>query len=120
MNRKVKLGFATDYFPLTKGSYELTLQNKETVKETEAGTLQRDIKRLGVPHLSVSSTVNDTWYQKLQQYYVTGQSVTISYYSPATLAEATFDGFIQNLRYALKKDNGTETDWDVSFEVTAY
>lgn len=120
MNRKVKLKFDTDYFPLTKGSYNLSLQNKETVKETEAGTIQRDIKRLGVPHLSVSSTINSTWYQKIQQYYVTGQSVTISYYSPVTLAEATFDGFIQNLSYDLKKDNGTETYWDVSFEVTAY
>ena len=120
MNRKVKLKFDKDYFPLTKGSYNLTLQNKETVKETEAGTIQRDIKRLGVPHLSVSSTINSTWYQKIQQHYVTGQSVTISYYSPGTLAEATFDGFIQNLSFELIKDNGTETHWDVSFEVTAY
>lgn len=120
MNRKVKLKFDTDYFPLNKGSYNLTLQNKETVKETEAGTIQRDIKRLGVPHLSVSSTIDSTWYQKIQQYSVTGQSVTISYYSPVTLAEATFDGFIQNLSFELIKDNGTETYWDVSFEVTAY
>lgn len=120
MNRKVKLGFSTDYFPLTKGSYNLTLQNKEIVNETEAGTLIRDIKRLGVPHLSVTSTIKDDWFKKIQDYYVTGQSVTISYYSPVTLAEATFDGFIQNLSYELLKDNGTETYWDVSFEVTAY
>jgi len=120
MAQKVKLKFGTDYFPLTKGTYELTLQNKESVNETEAGTLVRDIRRLGVPHLSISSTINSTWYQKIQQYYVTGQSVTIAYYSPATLAEATFDGFIQNLRYSLIRDNGTETYWDVSFEVTAY
>lgn len=120
MTQKVKLKFDTDYFPLTKGSYELTIQNKETVQETEAGTLQRDIKRLGVPHLSISSTINSTWYQKIYNYYVTGQSVTIAYYSPVTLAEAIFSGFIQNLRYSLIKDNGTETYWDVSFEVTAY
>jgi hypothetical protein len=120
MNRKVKLGFSTDYFPLTKGSYTLTLQNKETVNETEAGTLVRDVKRLGVPHLSVTSTIDDTWFQKIQEYYVTGQSVTISFYSPVTLAEATFDGFIQNLSYELLKDNGSATYWDVSFEVTAY
>ena len=120
MAQKVKLKFGTDYFPLTKGTYELTLQNKESVNETEAGILVRDIRRLGVPHLSISSTINSTWYQKIQQYYVTGQSVTIAYYSPATLAEATFDGFIQNLRYSLIRDNGTETYWDVSFEVTAY
>ena len=120
MTQKVKLKFDTDYFPLTKGTYNLTLSNKETVNETEAGTLQREIKRLGVPHLSVSSTVNSTWYQKLQSYFVKGSKVTVAYYSPVTLAEATFDGFIQNLTYNLIKDNGTETYWDVSFEVTAY
>lgn len=120
MTQKVKLKFDTEYFPLTKGTYNLSLQNKENVKETEAGTLQRDIKRLGVPHLSVTSTVDSTWYQKLQGYYVAGTKVTIKYFSPATLAEASFDGFIQNLTFNLLKDNGTKTYWEASFEVTAY
>ena len=120
MTQKVKLKFDTEYFPLTKGTYNLALSNKETVNETEAGTLQREIKRLGVPHLSVTSTVDSTWYQKLQTYFTKGSKVVISYYSPATLAEATFDGFIQNLTFNLLKDNGTKTYWEASFEVTAY
>lgn len=120
MAQKLKLKFDTEYFPLTKGSYTLALQNKETINETEAGTIQRDIKRLGVPHISVSSTIDDTWFQKLQGYYVSGSVVSIYYLNPATLAEASFDGFIQNLTYNAIKDNGTKTFWDVSFEVTAY
>ena len=120
MAQKLKLNFSTEYFPLTKGSYSLSLQNKEVINETEAGTLIRDIKRLGVPHISVSSTIDDTWFQKLQGYYVSGTAVTIYYLNPATLAEASFDGFIQNLTYNAIKDNGTKTYWDVSFEVTAY
>jgi len=120
MAQKIKLKFDTEYFPLTKGSYKLSLENKETVNETEAGTIIRDIKRLGVPHLSVNSTIDSTWFQKLQGYYVKGSKVTVAYFSPVTLAEATFDGFIQNLTYNLIKDNGTTTYWDVSFEVKAY
>lgn len=120
MAQKLKLKFSTEYFPLTKGSYTLALQNKEVINETEAGTIIRDIKRLGVPHISVSSTIDDTWFQKLQGYYVSGTAVTIYYLNPATLAEASFDGFIQNLTYNAIKDNGTKTFWDVSFEVTAY
>lgn len=120
MAQKLKLKFDTEYFPLTKGSYTLAPQNKETINETEAGTIQRDIKRLGVPHISVSSTIDDTWFQKLYGYYVSGSVITIYYLNPATLAESSFDGFIQNLTYNAIKDNGTKTFWDVSFEVTAY
>ena len=117
---KIKLKFDTEYFPLTKGSYSLTLKNKEIINETEAGTIIRDIKRLGVPQLSVSSTIDSTWFQKLQSYYATGSALTIAYFSPVTLAEDTYSGFISSLSYSLKKDDGTNTYWDVSFEVTAY
>ena len=120
MAQKLKLKFSTEYFPLTKGSYNLTLENKETIQETEAGTIQRDIKRLGVPHISVTSTIDDTWFQKLQGYYVSGTALTIYYLNPSTLAEDNFSGFIQNLKYDAIKDNGTKTFWDVSFEVIAY
>ena len=120
MAQKLKLKFDTEYFPLTKGTYTLAIQNKEKINETEAGTIIRDIKRLGVPHISVSSTVDDTWYKKLNDYDTSGLAITVSYYSPATLAEATFSGFIQNLTLNAIKDNGTKTFWDVSFEVTAY
>lgn len=120
MAQKLKLKFDTEYFPLTKGNYALNLQNKETINETEAGTIVRDVKRLGVPHISVSSTIDDTWFQKLQGYYVSGTALTIYYLNPATLAEDNFSGFIQNLTYNAIKDNGTKTYWDVSFEVTAY
>lgn len=120
MAQKLKLKFDTEYFPLTKGSYSFAPQNKETINETEAGTLIRDIKRLGVPHISVSSTVDDTWFQKLYNYYTSGSEITVYHLSPSTLVEASFSGFIQNLTYNAIVDNGTNVYWDVSFEVTAY
>ena len=39
MAQTIKLKFGTEYIPLTKGSYALTFQNKETKNETEAGTI---------------------------------------------------------------------------------
>ena len=114
----IELWFDTDKFPLTKDSYNLSFQNKDVQNETEAGTIIRDVKRLGVPHLSISCTIDNTWLQKLLTVNNTA-SVTVKYFSPVTLALATFDGFIENLSYELISDR-TSTYWKVSFEVTAY
>lgn len=118
MMGSVKLKFGSDEFPLYKGSYSLSMQNKETVNETEAGTLIRDIKRAGVPHLSVSSPVDNTWYQKLST-YADDTSITFSYYDPVSLTEQTFSGFMQNLKFDLVADLAN-THWNASFEITAY
>ena len=115
----VELWFDSDQFPLYKDTYSLTIQNKETRNETEAGTVIRDIKRTGVPHLSVSCPVSDTWYQKLNTVSGTS-SVTIKYLSPTTLAMATFSGFLDNLKFDLITDNTSARYWKASFEVTAY
>lgn len=115
----VKILFDNTEFPLYKDSYTLAIQNKENKKETEAGTIIRDIKRMGVPHLSISQTVNDIWYQKLCQYYTSGNAITISYYDPITLAVKTFSGFIENLSYNLIVSR-SKNYWKVSFEVTSY
>ena len=115
----VELWFDSDKFPLYKDTYSLTIQNKETQNVTEAGTIIRDVKRLGVPHLSVSCPVNDTWYQKLNTVNGTS-SVTIKYLSPTSLTLATFSGFVENLKFDLIVDNTSARYWKASFEVTAY
>ena len=120
MAQKITLKFNSEYFPLTKGSFQNSPQNKQKINETEAGTLIREIKRLGVPHLSVTSTIDDTWYQKINNYFVSATALTVYFYDPSTLSEGDFSGFIENLTLNAKKDNGTSTYWDVSFEVTAY
>ena len=114
----VALKFGSDDFPLYKGSYSLSITNKETVKETEAGTLIRDIKRTNVPSLSVNTTVEETWYQKLTQYN-DDTSITFTYFDPSTLSAQTFSGFIQNLKLDLIADNA-KSYWKASFEIVAY
>lgn len=117
---KIELYFGAEQFPLYKDSYKFKPLNVETINETEAGTKIRDIKRLGVPHLSVSQIVSDTWYQKLFDYYSQGTAITFKYYDPHSLTLKTFDGFLEDLEFDLIRSDSTSTDWQVSFEVTAY
>lgn len=115
----VVLYFGADQFPLYKDSYKFTPINKETENETEAGTIIRDIKRLGVPNITVSQIITQAWFQKLYQHYTTGSAITVTYFDPNTLANATFSGYIKNLSYDLVSDK-TTTYWKASFEVKAY
>ena len=120
MSMKVEIWFNTEEFPLFKDSYKFKPVNVETINETEAGTKIRDIKRLGVPHISISQIVDDTWYQKLFDYFASGSSITVKYYDPHTLTQKTYSAFLEDLDFELIKDDGTSTEWQVSFEVTAY
>ena len=114
----VKILFGSDEFPLYKGSYSLSIETEETINKTEAGTKIRDIKRTAIPHLSISSPVDDTWYQKLRQ-YSDDSSITISFFDPNTLTAQTFSGFMQNLKFDLVADL-TKTHWNASFEIIAF
>ena len=114
----IQLWFDTEQFPLYKDGYTLSIQNKEVRNETEAGTIIRDVKRLGVPHLSVSCPVDETWYKKLLSVNNTA-TVTVKYFDPSVLALATFSGFVENLSFDLIT-NHTKSYWKATFEVTAY
>jgi len=120
MSLKVELYFGVEELPLTKNEYHFKPVNIQTVNETEAGTRIRDIKRLGVPWMSVSMIVSDAWYQKLFDYYTSGSSITVTYYDPHTLAANTFYAYVDNLDYNLIRADSVSTDWQVSFEVVAY
>lgn len=115
----IKLYFNSVEFPLYKDSYNLNILNKETERETEGGTIIRDIKRLGVPEITISQTIDQSWYQKIYNYYATNTPLTVSFFSPSTLAQATFTGYLKDLKYSPVVDNGT-TYWKVSFKVKSY
>lgn len=117
---KVEILFGAETLPLTKDEYKFKPINIQTINETEAGTRIRDIKRLGVPQISISMIVSDTWYQKLYDYYASGSAITVSYYDPHTLAANTFSGYVDDLEYDLIRSDSTSTDWNVSFEVKSY
>ena len=75
----VKLYFDGVEVTINKGSYSLNPVNKQTLNETEGGTLRRYIKRLGVPNISVNMPANDTEYSAIYSAYVSGQSMTVKW-----------------------------------------
>ena len=115
----VKIYFNGVEVDINQGSYDLSFINKQTVNETEAGTLRRYIKRLGVPHITVSMPANETEYAAIYSAYINSSSHTVKYYNPGTGLAETFTGFIENFEGELIDDNGTTPNWNISFEITS-
>ena len=117
----VKLYFDGVEVTINKGSYSLNPVNKQTLNETEGGTLRRYIKRLGVPNISVNMPANDTEYSAIYSAYVSGQSMTVKYYNPGSKALETFTGFIDDLTPDLVDDSqvNSDSEWNISFNITS-
>lgn len=66
-------------------SYEVSLNDVEADSggETEAGTIQRDVVRMGVVKISVSFSVTPTWLQRLTEYKQM-DSIAVQYFDPET------------------------------------
>ena len=118
----IQLKFGLTDIDINKDSYKLDFLNKQTIRETEAGTLTRDIKRMGVPHISVSMPANDSEYATIYSTYISGSAVQVTYYNPGAGASDTFDGFVENLTANLVSDaqgSGEDSEWNISFEITS-
>lgn len=115
----VKLYFDGVEVTINKGSYSLNPVNKQTLKETEGGTLRRYIQRLGVPNISVNMPANDTEYSAIYSAFVSGQSMTVKYYNPGSKALETFTGFIDDLTADCDNDgkDNSDTEWNISFNI---
>ena len=115
----VKLYFDGVEVTINKGSYSLNPVNKQTLNETEGGTLRRYIKRLGVPNISVNMPANDTEYSAIHSAFISGQSMTVKYYNPGIKALETFTGFIDDLTADLVDDSqvNSDSEWNMSFNI---
>lgn len=115
----VKVYFNGSEVTINKGSYTLHPSNKQTLKETEGGTLRRYIKRLGVPHISVSMPANESEYSTLYTAYVSNSTITVKYYNPGTGTLETFYGFIEDFTADCVQDNSTDPEWNLTFEIAS-
>lgn len=118
----IQLFFGLTEITVNKDSYKMDFLNKQTVRETEAGTLTRDIKRLGVPQISISMPANGSEYATIYSSYVSGSSTTVTYFNPGTGTTDTFDGFVEDLSADLVSDSfgsGYDTEWNISFKITS-
>lgn len=115
----IKLYFDGVEVTINKGSYTLNPVNKQTLNETEGGTLRRYIKRLGVPNISVNMPANDSEYSVFYSAFISGQSITVKYYNPGNKALETFTGFIDDLTADLVDDGkaNSDSEWNITFNI---
>jgi len=103
--------------PLPSG-YSLTLNSvlADSSGETEAGTTQRDIVRVGVVTIALSFQVNYMWLKKLTA-YSREPKLTVQYFDTEDLTLKTTEMYIDGYKAALYKDTANKGFWNVSFNL---
>lgn len=82
--------------------------------ETEAGTTQRDVVRLGVVSIPVSFSVTAAWLGKLTV-YKQKEKIRVDYFDTQTLAAKKTEMYVDGVKAVLVKDNSKKGLWTVSF-----
>ena len=97
-------------------SYEVQMADVEADSggETEAGTTQRDVVRLGVVSIPVTSSVSPKWL-KLLTGFKQKEKITVKYFDTETLEIKQTEMFIEGYKASLVKDTSYKGLWKVSF-----
>ena len=88
-------------------------------KQTEAGTIQRDVVRQGVVDISVSFTVTAVWLKKLTVYSKKNK-LTVQYFDTDTLSLKETEMYIDDFKAKLEKDTSYKGLWSVSFSLKEF
>ena len=114
------LTFDGENLPLPD-SYEVNLEDKEADSggETEAGTIQRDVVRIGVVEISVSFSVTQVWLKKLTE-YKQQESISVRYFDPETATQVQTQMYVEGFRAKLEKDTSYKGLWTVSFTLKEF
>ena len=102
-------------------SYEIGLEDVEADSggETEAGTMQRDVVRLGVVNISVSFSVSPRWL-KLLTGFKQQEKISVDYVDTGTLEMRRSEMFIEGYKAGLVKDTSFKGLWQVSFTLREF
>lgn len=97
-------------------SYEVELRDVEADSggETEAGTTQRDVVRIGVASISVFFSVSPKWL-KLLTGFKQQEKISVDYFDTETLDMKRAEMFIEGYKAGLVKDTSYKGLWKVSF-----
>ena len=97
-------------------SYDLNLTDVEADSggETEAGTTQRDVVRLGVVSIAVSFSVSPKWLKVLTG-FKQREKIAVEYFDMETLEMKKTEMFIEGYKAVLVKDTSYKGLWKVSF-----
>ena len=114
------LTFDGENLPLPD-SYEVNLEDKEADSggETEAGTIQRDVVRVGVVEISVFFSVTQLWLKKLTEYRQQ-ESITVRYFDPETATQVQTQMYVEDFKAKLEKDTSYKGLWTVGFTLKEF
>lgn len=87
--------------------------------ETEAGTRQRDVVRLGVVNISVSFSVSPRWL-KLLTGFKQQERISVDYLDTETLEMRRTGMFMEGYKAELVKDTSYKGLWKVSFTLREF
>ena len=102
-------------------SYEVELKDVEADSsgETEAGTRQRDVVRIGVVSISVSFSVSAAWL-KLLTGYKNQEKIMVKYFDTETLEEKDAEMYVDGFKAKLQKDTSKKGLWSVGFSLQEF
>ena len=102
-------------------SYEVQMVDVEADSggETEAGTTQRDVVRLGVVSIAVSFSVSPKWLKVLTG-FKQREKISVDYFDTETLAVKNAEMFIDGYKAGLVKDTSYKGLWKINFTLKEF
>ena len=102
-------------------SYSIDLSDivADSGGETEAGTTQRDVVRMGVVTISVSFSVSAKWLSFFSS-YAKKDKIAVQYFDTETLALKETEMYISSYKANLEKDTSYKGLWTVSFMLNEF
>ena len=102
-------------------SYEVRMDDVEADSggETEAGTTQRDVVRLGVVSIPVSFSVSPKWLKVLTG-FKQREKVSVGYFDTEALEMKEAEMFVEGYKAVLVKDTSFKGLWKVSFTLREF
>lgn len=102
-------------------SYEIQMEDVEADSggETEAGTTQRDVVRLGVMRIPVSFSVSPKWLKTLTG-FKQKEKISVDYFDTQTLEIKKTEMYMEGYKAVLVKDTSYKGLWRVSFTLREF
>ena len=102
-------------------SYEVQMDDVEADSggETEAGTTQRDVVRLGVVSIAVSFSVSPKWLKVLTG-FKQREKIAVAYFDTEMLEMKEAEMFVEGYKAVLVKDTSFKGLWKVSFTLRGF
>ena len=102
-------------------SYEVQMADVEADSggETEAGTTQRDVVRMGVVSIPAAFSVSPKWL-KLLTGFKQREKIVVEYFDTETLETKRTEMFVEGYKAVLVKDTSYKGLWKVSFTLKEF